>query len=294
MAAKQRYAVSGEEYRSIQARFNEIMRQIENGTGSSLDPQQVLHDLQLTIEHRSATPSTKKGKQMPVLVHGLFSSIAQKIENVMRWNEHCHWGFTEQDFKKLPPPPAWPSNRLVTVTLVPYLADPRQTFLCLVKLMRQEFWEFMTDFYEETLTEVAVTGTEHQPGLKWEVIDMGGGFIWEAFKEGQSERTWFHPVTEIPGPDKRPNAGILAEALHSPYWARQMDSWHGTPGVYVPGYAVSNRIGSNGRLQMPYLSAAWQDNYAEVVQKRGVSMKGADIKEPPDYDGRWAYPVLLS
>ncbi len=56
---------------------------------------------------------------------GLFTTVAQQIMNVRRWNEELEWGFGEEELAALDPIPR-PQTGLVVDVVVPYL---RQLYL---------------------------------------------------------------------------------------------------------------------------------------------------------------------
>ena len=66
-------------------------------------------------------PATRRRR----LVHGLFASLEEQVENVKRWSHENGWGFTEADIDahRLLPVPYWPKEKLMVVTLFPTSAD---------------------------------------------------------------------------------------------------------------------------------------------------------------------------
>jgi hypothetical protein len=213
--------------------MTEIMRRL-SGKGTTLNPQFVLDRLQEMVEAGEETPQPSKSKPilMPKLVKGLFSPLNVKLENVRRWNEIRNWGFTESDFANLPAPPPYPDNKFGTVVLVPYLETPLKTYQELMWAMKYEHWLCDERGFCLLWDMLVVCGIPHEPGLKWEVIDMAGGVEW---KEKNEVGFKGHPI-KLPPPELMPHAGVLAEMAHSPYWARSLYSFVGVPGVWVPGY----------------------------------------------------------
>ena len=231
--AKQLYFVSGGEFRAAKSRMLEIESRLMQ-KGTTLSPQFLLDRLQELVEagEESPQPSKRKSTFLPSLVKGLFTPTHIKLENVRRWNEQRNWGFTEADFANLPAPPSYPKNQFGTVVLVPYLETPLKTYQELVAIMRYEHWESDGGAFSLMFDRLEVCGAPHEPGLRWEVIDMGGGRNWHK----QTGTNFQGYPLVFPPPELMPHAGVLAEIAHSPYWARSLYSYNGVPGVWIPGY----------------------------------------------------------
>lgn len=183
----------------------------------------------------------------PDLVHGLFASAREQIVLVRKWNAERQWGFTEADFERVAENiPAWPEDRLVALVLVPYL--PEKKGISGIERAFQELWllagaqqknRSRWDGYEKAGPERLRLheGIEHQPGLRWEVIDLGAN--WDKDNGISPE--------EIRG-SKSPHAGILAAAALHPSWVCAMDGRE-VPYVWIPGYEVT----------VPGFGASWTD-----------------------------------
>lgn len=247
--AKQMYFVSGDQHRAMERRWADVLRRI-SGMGTTLNPQLVLDRLQEMIEMPAGAsqPSNLPPVRMPRLINGLFSPPAWKIANVRRWNSVFEWGFTEEDFKNLPPPPPVPDLLCATVVLVPYLETPLKTYRELRKVIEFEHWA--SDLSGMILLEgwgdaLYVCGVEHKPGLRWEVIDMAGGQMFRD-ETSQGRGTGGGVVSAfdtklLPPAERLPHAGVLAELAHSPYWARSLSSNGGTaPEIWIPGYVIGD------------------------------------------------------
>ncbi len=163
------------------------------------------------------------------LVHGLFTPVEQQIALVRARNVERGWGFMEPDFEELAAPPTWPKDRLTAVVLVPYLGDQgevkgvQRTFdeLWIWAASRQEDswrWDGLKSDPEHLRL---LSGIEHKPGLRWEVIDL-----------------WGHldssPV-EVRKSDESPHAGVIAAAALHPNWIAGNFVLY----VWIPGYEVN-------------------------------------------------------
>ncbi len=173
-------------------------------------------------------------RQKPQLIHGLFAPPTVQIANVREWNARRGWGFTDEDFVRLGEAPVWPEERLVAVTLVPYLDTVQATFDALweIAASRQKAcfrWEHL---FSDPGHLFLLDGITH-PGkcLRWEVIDLGAN--WDK-KNGIAPETVRSAATS-------PHAGILAAASHSPKWVRVMDGV-AVPFVWLPGYMATASV----------------------------------------------------
>lgn len=181
------------------------------------------------------------------LVHGLFTKVEDQVKRVHELNGERGWGFTDADFtvaeKSIP---KWPEDKLVAVVLVPYLADKKDdegkivmtglecTFHELWAVAAQEQhangrWEGYDQAGPDKLR--LLKGIEHKPGLRWEVIDLGG-------QRGKKPMDVRSP--------KSPHAGILAAAALHHEWIRAMDG-DAVPYAWLPGYEVN--VSSEGPWQ---------------------------------------------
>lgn len=242
--AKQMYFVSGDQHRAMERRWADVLRRI-SGIGTTLNPQLVLDRLQEMIEMPAGAsqPSNLPPMRMPQLVKGLFSPTWWKVQNVRRWNSVLEWGFTEEDFKSLSPPPPFPDLPFATVVLVPYLETPDKTYRELRKVIELEHW--MSDLSGMGISpswgeKLFMCGANHEPGLRWEVIDMAG----QRFRDkcefrtpSEKEAVPLFDLELLPVAERLPHAGVLVELAHSPYWARSLSSNGGAaPEIWIPGY----------------------------------------------------------
>lgn len=245
--AKEMYFVTGDEYRAIGRRWADVLRRL-SGKGTSLSPQLVLDRLQEMSElpAEAFQHSKKASEKMPPLIKGVFSPAWRKIDNVRRWNEERKWGFTEADFRNLPPPPSFPQDLpFATVVLVPYLETPLKTYAELREVIRQEHWKNVLNamgLNEAWGDNLFVCGTNHAPGLRWEVINMDGPRFRDKSEfctpSVKAETPQFDSAL-IPPAEYLPHAGVLAELAHSPYWARSLSSNGGAaPEIWIPGYTI--------------------------------------------------------
>ena len=51
----------------------------------------------------------------------MFTSVAEQIDNVRRWNEYLHWGFDEAELAAVDPTPRSHIGPLIVDVVVPYL-----------------------------------------------------------------------------------------------------------------------------------------------------------------------------
>lgn len=166
------------------------------------------------------------------LVHDIFLSPGKQIARVRRLNLKRKWGFTDKDFRQAETSiPKWPEDKLVAVTLVPYLDDEK---MCKrIKRTFRELWEVAASAQHASWIRGGNTdsdplrllkGATHQPGLRWEVIDLG------------CNRS--QPPVEIRSSKSSPHAGILAAAMLHPEWVKHMDG-DNVPYVWLPGYEAN-------------------------------------------------------
>ncbi len=190
----------------------------------------------LDPQRATVKPSPVTARPNPELVHGLFVPSDVQIKNVKCWNQRSGWGFSEEDFAKLPPPPAWPDSPLVAVVLTPYLPDTpevkgvQRTFdehWAIAAARQRNSWR-----WDELLSDPEhlqlFPGITHEPGLRWEVVDLGAN--WDPKND-------IAPLA-VRSPERSPHAAILAAAAHHPVWVRQMDGVT-IPYVWLSGYQVT-------------------------------------------------------
>jgi hypothetical protein len=265
--AKTKYFVTGKQHRSAKAMMGEILSRYEGPNGCSLDPAKVQKMLQLILDNKMPVQTKALSQKVPQLREGMFASMKLQVENVRRWNKAYNWGFTDDElcaadtsmiqFSEETMGKSW-GKCLLTKTLVPYLDTPFRTFQALTKVMEDEHWTHSEgfDFYKLSEERFRISGVQHQPGLRWEMIDLPGGENWEGGGDNQ-----YQPFS-LPPVDQRPNAGILAEAAHSPFWARQLSSFFGVPGVVLTGYeiqvALNEKSWGNPFLTSPDNKGWWR------------------------------------
>jgi hypothetical protein len=192
----------------------------------------------------------------------LFVNTNEQIANVIRWNEEFNWGFTEDDFEKLEPPPAWPLNEMICVVLVPYL----QT----VQFTLEALWDIAKKYHPMALSnqgfcsdpqKLYLCGTvEHHPGLRWEVIDLGSNFDAGSMLCAQEQ---------MPIPEQAPHAGVLAVAAHCPNWVSQIDD-RNIPSVWIPGYIYEGRLSIDDQMH-------WRQILSINYLKGGTSLPDSPI-----------------
>ena len=169
------------------------------------------------------------------LIHGLFTSTEKQIARIASWNKKRGWGIPDEAFVEAEKSvPKWPEEKLVVVTLVPYLDDEKKgrkgverTFHELWDgAAKQQHANWRWDGYDKAGPDKLrlLSGIEHKPGLRWEVIDMG------------CQRN-LKPM-DVRNPEKSPHAGVLASAMLHPEWIKSMDG-ENVPYVWAPGYEVN-------------------------------------------------------
>jgi hypothetical protein len=183
-------------------------------------------------------------------VPSLFTPPEVQLDMVRAWNAKYGWGFTKDDFAraaaKVPTVPVGKKKRpLAAVTLVPYLPDlpgeaPEtsgvyRTFRALTECAAEAHPSLV-------LTEAVSLadgeklgffyGLTHEPGLRFEVIDLGA--LWDTV-EGMSIEDAFDQYLPT-----FPHASVLASVALHPEWAKAVDGVK-VPWVLMPGYEVEER-----------------------------------------------------
>ena len=174
-----------------------------------------------------------------ILVHGLFTRPENQIRIVRGWNKEFGWGLPDVCFQEATQCiPDWPEDHLVAVTLVPYLKDQtKDEDVEMTGLERtfQQLWarakagqeaSLRWDGYDKAGPDRLrlLSGIEHKPGLRWEVIDFG------------CQRNC--KPKDVRKPEESPHAGVLASAALHPNWVKAMDGSN-VPFVFAPGYEVN-------------------------------------------------------
>ena len=211
------------------------------------------------------------------LVHGLFVKPEAQIARVRELNLERGWGLIDACFLEAERSiPKWPEDKLVVVTLVPYLDDEKKGRKGVERTFH-ELWEVAAsaqhakwrwDGYDKAGPELLrlLKGIEHKPGLRWEVIDLG------------CQRN--EKPMDVRNPEKSPHAGILATAMLHPEWIKAMDG-ENVPYVWAPGYEVNVSHGNPWR-GVPYVHFSRDDR--EI--KLNYVWFGS-------YSSSWAVPSLV-
>ena len=190
---------------------NDLFRRVREG---SLDPERVFAGVQAIIEGNF--PET-----IPVS-RAWYVSPEQQLEKVRQLNSEYKWGFEESDFPS-EIPEFTPRTSTEWLLLVVYLPDKGK-----VKGLQRTFnawWDVMTapDGFDKVRWEKLdsdpkhlrlVSGTEHQPGIRWVVIDPNAN-------PGLSPEAALKSVTEV---TSLAGVEVLALAALCPGW---VTSWNG-------------------------------------------------------------------
>lgn len=169
----------------------------------------------------------------------LFISPEDQIQNVRRWNQRYKWGFSEEDFEQLKPPPSWPTGHLCAIVLVPYLRSRKSTYEGLQKAIYGDglgggtygytflspvgFHDEMKGLDHESDDYVRhYGGAQLYTGLQWRIVSLGANRSCRPEDlEGQTPAA----------------AEILAAAAHFPNWVRAMNG-RDVPVVWLGGYKL--------------------------------------------------------
>ncbi len=180
--------------------------------------------------------------QSSAIVQDIWTSPEEQLMRMHELSLERGWGLPDAWFSKAERSiPAWPEATLVPVTLVPYLPNEALATGKRKKPMTgavrtfHELWDAASSvhagrwlwesFKNTTPSKVMLLpGIRHMPGLRWEIINLGGQ---------RNERP-----AEVRHPERSPHAGILAAAMLHPEWVRHMDG-EVIPYVWLPGYVVS-------------------------------------------------------
>ncbi len=217
------------------------------------------------------------------LFRDMFIHPEAQVENVRRWSFGRGTGFAARDIDKVADQLAeldWPQGRLTVLTLVPYLPTVQQTVEALWACARQAqpsgllLGNIKTDPKRLWLAK----GIEHQPGLRWEIINLGA---YQADGRG---------VSPIECRDTNSaHAGVLAAAAHFPLWVQAM-AGNDVPPVWIPGYQV--RTGSFGDLTRT-IHLGWRPLWGSGGDNEpspwGITLDASlsDARTPP-----WAGPII--
>lgn len=208
--------VTKEQREEIRRLLEEILKKVGEGdVASPLDPEATIKALRIVLE--GVFPLTD-------LIHGLFIPPEKQLELARRWNDLRGWGFTEEDFAKLSPPPSWPDSPLCVVVL--------NISLNTICMTVEEAWDIFQSVYSGNchrhfvLTDKnhlrLLEGIVFQPrSLKWVVIDLGANV----------DQT----PQEIHNPKNSPHSAVLWAAAYFPLWVQAMCQQR-VPGVFITGY----------------------------------------------------------
>jgi hypothetical protein len=196
------------------------------------------------------------------LANDLFTPIEAQIARIRELNLERGWGFMDEDFEEAEQSaPAWPDDKLVAVTLVPYL--PGADDMSGIERTFQQLWQaaataqdasFRWDGYDKAGPDVLrlLKGIKHpakdKPVLRWEVIDLGCN---------RNRK----PV-DVRNPETSPHAGIFASAALHPEWIKAMDGKN-VPYVWAPGYQV-HISGENPWQGVPLMGFDRRDRKVEL------------------------------
>lgn len=236
---------------------------VKNRTRSYAD---VKPALQRIIDGEFDTASTTDGR------NNLFVSPTTQIGNLKRWNDEFNLGIPKKWFDQLGAPPEVPTEPLVVVTLVPYLKGKRgvsgvqRTFdaLWAIAASRQPNSRRGPRMLSDDKHLRLLFGIEHEPGLHWEIIDLGAS-------QGKAPRRYTTADSS--------HAGVLATAAHHPEYV-QSQNGNDVPYLWLSGYQV-NRGGEDPWRGVPYLS--WR----QVSRKVQLYVDWDGVPDP-----RYAVPVL--
>lgn len=202
--------VNNELYWSIDS---EVRRLKEEMDRDGENAEKLLHHLREANEKRfigdviPMVPFLRFRTKGVELVNGLAYAPEVQVKNVRQWNIAYDWGFTEDDFRKLPDSPTNP--KAVTV-LVPYLDSPLATvqgLLCALETLvpLEIHYGVKRSLKPERFNLIA----ESLPrGLRWETIRLDAPMpepklYWECVKH-------------------LPHAGVLVAMLQCPGWLLQL------------------------------------------------------------------------
>ncbi|MBP9864633.1 hypothetical protein KBC54_04265 [Patescibacteria group bacterium] len=169
------------------------------------------------------------------LVHGLFVKPEAQIVRINELRQERGWGIPDAWLMEAEKSiPKWPEDKLVVVTLVPYLDDAKNGPMGVERTFH-ETWKVAAsaqhanwrwDGYDKAGPDKLrlLKGIKHKPGLRWEVIDLGCN---------RNEK----PM-DVRNPEKSPHAGILASAMLHPEWIKAMDG-ENVPYAWAPGYEAN-------------------------------------------------------
>ena len=230
-----------EELVRISGQAHEILKRVGNDSLAASDVRRALQDI---IEG-------KFGQSEPI--QEMFVSADIQLANVRRWNEERNWGFTEEQIRRAAQEvPVLYREPLVPVVLVPYLKTVQATLEELwtvgcsaVQPDKGRYKELKSDKKHLRLLD----GITHEPGLRWEVIDLGAN--WDS-------QNGTRPI-DVRNQNSA-HAGVLAAAAHFPKWVQAMDGKK-VPYACMPGYQVT-LPGFEAWRSLPCLF--WHRSYREV------------------------------
>lgn len=255
-----RYFPTGNEYRDTDRKMREIKRQLDQDGGSPLDPKEVASLLQDIVD----SPVRR-------LIANMFLPAEHQLVLVEKLNRWFKWGFTDNNFLDLGPPPPWPQgNKLAAVILDVSLESVSETF--------EKAWNRAMSVQRDGRRWAHLwfdsnhlrlfSGQHHQRGLRWQVVDLGAN-IDRAPQDVRDAKT-------------SPSSAPLWMAYFSPRWIEAMNN-DDVPSVWLPGYEVSVR-GYVPWTHVPRLD--WFNDSDTGRIELNADVAGRSCRA-------WAVPVLL-
>ena len=164
----------------------------------------------------------------------MFTSLADQVAAIRRWNEELGWGFTTEDFDAIDLNPADHDDPLVVDLIAIYL--PGDDELDGVRRTAEELWAIIAeqqpnawcwDMPKRSNKPVRLLRRiEHRPGLRRVTLDLGAH--WDSL-------VGFRPI-EVRSSDSA-HAEVLAAAALFPDWVRAIDGI-AVPHVVLSGYQI--------------------------------------------------------
>lgn len=211
------FPVTGEQYRTIDRRMRDIIRQLDRPNGSPLDPAFVTTALQYITEGRRCEHD---------LIHGMFASPDAQLRMAKQRNLERGWGFTDEDFAALCPAPPWPTNNCLAVVILDISLDTvEHTF--------EEGWLAAKSVQQQKIRlpelksdkkSLRLLSGNHERGFRWQVVDLGANMN--------------RQPNYVRNPATSPSSSILWMAFYSPKWIQAMNGTD-VPNVWIPGYEVT-------------------------------------------------------
>jgi hypothetical protein len=241
-----------------------------SGTTPTIEPTTPELPEELTDDLAELAPGPAVRPQPP---EGMFTSLADQLAAVRRWNDELGWGFAAEDFDAIDLTPAHHDDPLVVDMIAIYL--PGDGELDGVRRTAEELWAVVAeqqpnawcwDMPKRSNKPVRLLRRiEHRPGLRRVTIDLGAH--WDS-------AVGFRPI-EVRNPHSA-HAEVLAAAALFPNWVRAIDGVT-VPHVVLSGYQIGIPIREAWR-HVPCM--AWNerwhrinltDHWADQPQRRFAS-----------------------